>query len=239
MAARLDARLEAKPIYPNQKFAAAQGVGFTSQRARDRMIAGLVSDGINDFEVLNAMRVMPRHLLVDEAMANRAYENSALPIGFGQTISQPYIVALMTAWARNGRKLGKVLDVGTGSGYQAAILALLADQVYSLERIPELQQRAKQVLTGLDLDNIEFALADGHWGMPAKAPFDAIVCAAAPEEVPAELLAQLAIGGRLVLPVGGSSQKLLGYEKTAQGFVETNLADVLFVPLKPGLANQE
>jgi protein-L-isoaspartate(D-aspartate) O-methyltransferase len=227
--------LNNKPIYPNPAFEQAQGVGFTSQRTRDRLIARLMHHGIQDDEVLNAMRVVPRHLFMDEALANRSYEDTALPIGYGQTISQPWVVAQMTAWVRGGRKLDKVLDIGTGSGYQAAILALLANHVFTVERIEPLQQRAKKVLDGLALNNINYHISDGHWGWSLHAPYDAIVCAAAPETLPESLLEQLKEGGRLVLPIGGLHQVLKGYEKTSTGVKETFLGEVMFVPLKTGV----
>lgn len=228
--------LEQKPQYPNAAFEQAQGVGFCSQRTRDRLIERLMHNGIDDQAVLNAMRVVPRHLFMDEALANRSYEDTALPIGFGQTISQPWIVAKMTSWVRGGsRPLNKVLDIGTGSGYQAAILALLAKHVDTVERIEALQVRAKIVLDRLELNNIEYHLADGHWGLAANAPYDAIVCAAAPATLPESLLEQLSEGGRLVIPVGEFHQVLTGYEKTSTGVKETFLGDVMFVPLKTGL----
>ncbi|MDY0137581.1 MAG: protein-L-isoaspartate(D-aspartate) O-methyltransferase [Thiomicrospira sp.] len=228
--------LTIKPDYPNAAFMRAQGVGFTSQRTRDRLITRLMEKGIRDVAVLEAMRVLPRHLFMDEALANRSYEDCALPIGYGQTISQPWVVAKMTEWVRAGRVLNKVLDIGTGSGYQAALLALLAKRVYSVERIAPLQQRAAEVLSQLELDNVVLNLADGHWGWTRQAPYDAIVCAAAPPSLPQTLLAQLKEGGRLILPIGEEVQQLVGYEKTATGVVETVLADVVFVPLKTGVA---
>lgn len=228
--------LTLKPQYPNEAFEQAQGVGLCSQRTRDRLIARLMAHGINDAEVLNVMRVMPRHLFMDEAFVGRSYEDTALPIGYGQTISQPWVVALMTAWIRAaGRPLNKVLDIGTGSGYQAAILALLANRVYTVERIGLLQLRASRVLKQLGLDNIEYHISDGHWGWVDQAPFDGILCAAAPKELPETLIEQLAEGGRLVLPIGEEQQVLKGYEKTGTGVKETFLGEVMFVPLKTGI----
>ena len=227
--------LTQKPHYPNAAFMQAQGVGFTSQRTRDRLIARLIEKGVNDEVVLNAMRVLPRHLFMDEALANRSYEDSALPIGYGQTLSQPWVVAKMTEWVRAGRELNKVLDIGTGSGYQAAVLGLIAKRVYSVERLSALQERAAEVLKQLALNNIVLNVADGHWGWQQQAPYDAIVCAAAPSELPTCLLEQLKEGGRLVLPIGNDVQHLVGYEKTATGVIETTLAEVMFVPLKTGI----
>lgn len=227
--------LTQKPIYPTQALSQYQGVGLTSQRTRDRLIARLIDKGITDQAVLEAMRILPRHCFVDEALANRCYEDVSLPIGYGQTISQPWVVAQMTTWVRNGRHLSRVLDIGTGSGYQAGVLALMADQVYSVERIAALQVRAQQVLQRLQLNNIEFHLTDGHWGWAEQAPFDAIVCAASPQKVPEVLIEQLSEGGRLVLPVGEQEQWLKGFEKTSTGVKETLLAQVMFVPLKSGV----
>lgn len=234
MAAEFD--LTQKPCYPNAQYESAQGVGLTSQRTRDRLVARLRANHIQDEAVLNAIRVTPRHLFMDEAMANRAYEDTALPIGFGQTISQPWIVANMTAWVRAGRPLKKVLDIGTGSGYQAAILALVAEKVYSVERIPALQLRAQQCLHQLAVSNIEFSVSDGHWGWQQHAPYDAIVCAAAASALPESLIDQLVEGGRLVLPIGEQNQVLMGYEKTSSGLKEYYLGDVMFVPLKSGVS---
>lgn len=224
-----------KPHYPNAFFEQLQGVGLTSQRTRDRLIVRLMLLGIHDADVLKAMRVVPRHLFMDEALAGQSYEDTALPIGYGQTISQPWVVAMMTSWIRGGRPLHKVLDIGTGSGYQAAILALLSDQVYTVERIAPLQVRAQKVLSKLGLDNIEYDISDGHWGWEQKAPFDAILCAASPDKLPEALLDQLKEGGRLVLPIGKESQVLKGYEKTSTGVKESFLGEVMFVPLKTGV----
>ena len=227
--------LTQKPIYPTPEFEQFQGVGLTSQRTRDRLIARLMALGIHDAEVLKVMRIVPRHLFVDEAMTGQSYEDTALPIGYGQTISQPWVVAIMTRWIREGRPLHKVLDIGTGSGYQAAILAMLAERVYSVERIAPLQIRAQQVLKKLGLTNIEFDISDGHWGWQQKAPFDAILCAASPDKLPESLLDQLNEGGRLVLPIGKEVQVLKGYEKTSTGIKESFLGEVMFVPLKTGV----
>ena len=156
---------------------------MTSSRTRDRLVQRLRDEGIRDEEVLEVIRSLPRHLFVDEALASRAYENTALPIGFGQTISQPYIVARMTQALRAGGRLRKVLEVGTGCGYQAAVLAKLVDEVYSVERIEPLAKRARRVLARIHLRNVHVKLSDGSWGWPEHAPYDGILVAAAPAEV--------------------------------------------------------
>lgn len=209
-----------------------QGIGMTSSRTRDRLVQRLRDDGIKDEAVLDVIRHLPRHLFIDEALASRAYENTALPIGFGQTISQPYIVALMTQALRGGRRLSKVLEVGTGSGYQAAVLAKLADEVYTVERIEALAKRARTLLARLRLSNVRVKLSDGSWGWPEHGPYDGILVAAAPTEIPKSLLEQLAPGARLVIPVGGPSfQELLVIARTDTGFARERLELVNFVPL--------
>jgi protein-L-isoaspartate(D-aspartate) O-methyltransferase len=213
---------------------APHGIGMTSQRTRDRMVARLREQGIADEMVLAAMGAVPRHLFVDQALASRAYEDSALPIGFEQTISQPYVVARMAEAARAGRELGRVLEVGTGCGYQAAVLAKLAREVYSIERIQPLAEKARANLRPMRLPNVRLVYGDGYKGLPEVAPFDAIVVAAAAAQVPAALLEQLAVGGRVVMPVGTTSQHLLLVERTAQGYKETKLEAVRFVPLRLG-----
>jgi protein-L-isoaspartate(D-aspartate) O-methyltransferase len=210
------------------------GIGMTSQRTRDRMVARLREQGIADELVLAAMGAVPRHLFVDQALASRAYEDSALPIGFEQTISQPYVVARMLEAARAGRTLARVLEVGTGCGYQAAVLARLAREVYSIERIQPLAEKARAHLRPMRLANVRLVHGDGYQGLPAVAPFDAIVVAAAAAEIPAALLEQLAIGGRLVMPVGTAAQHLLLVERTPAGYKETRLEAVRFVPLRLG-----
>ena len=179
----------------------------------------------------------PRHIFLDEALAHRAYEDSALPIGYQQTLSQPYIVARMTELLLAGGPLRRVLEVGTGSGYQTAILAQLVERVYSVERIRPLQEKARHRLQSLGLRNIHYRHADGGFGWSDKGPFDGILSAAAPEQVPAELLAQLAPGGRLVIPVGSQRrQHLHVYQKKADGEIQTNVVEpVLFVPLLSGV----
>jgi protein-L-isoaspartate(D-aspartate) O-methyltransferase len=217
----------------------ASGVGMTSQRTRARMVERLRGEGIRDEQVLAAMGTVPRHLFVDEALASRAYEDTALPIGFGQTISQPYVVARMIEALRQGRKLGKVLEVGTGCGYQAAVLAGLADEVYSVERIHALLERARTNLRGLRLSNLRMTHGDGNHGLEKAAPFDSIIVAAAAPELPQALLRQLAPGGRMVLPLKSpdaprGAQRLALYERGARGITETVLEAVRFVPLETG-----
>jgi protein-L-isoaspartate(D-aspartate) O-methyltransferase len=214
------------------------GIGMTSQRTRLRMVERLREKGIEDERVLAAMAAVPRHLFVDEALASRAYEDTALPIGFSQTISQPYVVARMieSLIGDNGVP-AKVLEIGTGCGYQAAVLAQLAREVYSVERIAALLERARSNLRSLRLSNLRLTHGDGNFGLEQAAPFDAIVVAAAAREVPQALLRQLARGGRMVLPVKAGSrgaQRLALYQRGARGFIETELDEVLFVPLQTG-----
>lgn len=209
---------------------------MTSQRTRNRLVDRLIEKGVNDSAVLDILRVVPRHLFLDEAMASRSYEDTALPIGYGQTISQPWVVAKMTAWLLDSKQpIKRVLEIGTGSGYQTTILSLLVDEVYSVERIQPLSERAQKVIQKLELQNIHFSLSDGHWGWPGQAPFDAIISAASPAELPQELINQLKVGGRLVMPIGESKQLLYGFEKTAAGVEKTCLGEVMFVPMKQGV----
>ena len=221
------------------------GIGMTSQRTRARMVERLREQGIRDTRVLGAMAAVPRHVFVDEALASRAYEDTALPIGFGQTISQPYVVAKMIeslAAGRAGeRPLGKVLEVGTGCGYQAAVLAQLAGEVYSVERIQALLDRARRNLLGLKLSKLRLGYADGRGGLEKAAPFDSIIVAAVAESVPPALLQQLAQGGRMILPVrsrevGAGAERLALIERGARGITETQLDPVRFVPLEAGKA---
>jgi protein-L-isoaspartate(D-aspartate) O-methyltransferase len=207
---------------------------MTSQRTRERLIQRLVDQGIDDHRVLDVIRTTPRHLFLDEAMAHRAYEDVALPIGFQQTLSQPYIVARMTELLLEGRNPERVLEIGTGSGYQTAVLAQLVSEVYSVERIKPLQQKARQRMRQLKLRNVHMNHADGGMGWPEKGPFDGILAAAAPERLPEELLRQLAPGGRLVIPVGGEVQHLQIVDRTHEGFETTIVEEVRFVPLRPG-----
>ena len=213
------------------------GIGMTSQRTRERMVERLREQGITDARVLEAMAAVPRHLFVEEALASRAYEDSALPIGFGQTISQPYVVARMIEVLIRDRPLGKVLEVGTGCGYQAAVLASVAAEVYSIERIRELLERARANLRELRLKNLRLAHGDGAVGLEKAAPFDSIIVAAAAPELPQALLRQLAPGGRMILPLrepGADLQRLVLVERGARGYTETALDPVRFVPLLAG-----
>jgi protein-L-isoaspartate(D-aspartate) O-methyltransferase len=213
----------------------AQGIGMTSQRTRVRMVERLRKEGITDETVLAAIGMVPRHVFVEEALATRAYEDTALPIGFSQTISQPYVVALMIQALRAGRELGKVLEVGTGCGYQAAVLAQLASEVYSIERIAPLLAKARANLRPLRLSNVRLKHADGNLGLPEAAPFDSIILAAAARQVPQALLLQLAPGGRMILPFGTSEQVLRLVERTRSGYSETTLDAVRFVPMLMGV----
>ena len=210
------------------------GIGMTSQRTRMRMVQRLREQGIRDEVVLNAMGEVPRHIFVDEALAHRAYEDIALPIGFGQTISTPWVVARMLELARNGGPLGKVLEIGTGCGYQAAVLSRLAKQVYSVERISQLLMRARLKLRELRITNVRVKHGDGHLGLKEVAPYDAIVMAAAATHVPDALLAQLAPGGRLVMPLGSQEQLLTLITREGDSFARQSLEPVRFVPLVPG-----
>lgn len=208
------------------------GSGMTSQRTRDRLVERLRADGIQDERVLAVMARVPRHLFVDEALASRAYEDTALPIGHGQTISQPFVVARMTAALLDEGQLTKVLEVGTGCGYQTAVLAHLAERVYSVECVGALLDQARRRVRGMGLSNVVFREADGRLGWPEEAPFDAILVAAAPRTVPAALLEQLAEGGRLVIPTGGRGvQTLHLMQRHGEVFEDTPLEQVRFVPL--------
>lgn len=208
---------------------------MTSQRARDRLAERLRERGIADPAVLAAMRKVPRHLFVDEALESRAYEDIALPIGFGQTISQPYVVARMSELLRDGRALGRVLEIGTGCGYQAAVLAELAREVYTVERIAELFRQARRRFRALGYRNIFSRHDDGRFGWPEAAPFDAILVAAAAETLPAALPEQLAEGGVLVAPLGpGGSQHLVRFRRREGKLEEERFDPVVFVPLLPG-----
>ncbi len=212
------------------------GIGMTSQRTRQRMVERLREAGIRDEVVLSAMLEVPRHLFVDEALASRAYEDVSLPIGFGQTISHPYTVARLCEIVRDGRTLGRVLEVGTGCGYQAAVLSRFAKEVYSVERVAPLLSRARVRLRQIRCHNVRVKHADGHHGLEIVAPFDAIVMAAAAARVPDALTDQLSEGGRLVLPMGTDQQRLVVVTRTATGLHEEVLDDVNFVPLLSGLA---
>ena len=212
------------------------GIGMTSQRTRDRLVARLSDQGIDNIAVLDVMRSTPRHVFIDEALSHRAYEDAALPIGQGQTISQPFIVALMTQVLLSHGNLDSVLEVGTGCGYQTAVLSQLVKRVCTMERIGSLQEGAEQRLRQLGLRNIEYRHGDGYVGWKARAPFDGIIITAAPREIPKMLLAQLALGGKMVLPVGeDGNQALQVITKTAEGFDTEPLIPVRFVPLQSGI----
>ncbi len=212
------------------------GIGMTSQRTRDRLANALVDMGIQSEVVLDAIRNTPRHLFVDEALASRAYENTALPIGFSQTISQPYIVAKMTEALIKNKQLKNVLEIGTGCGYQTVIMAQFTKYIYTIERINGLLIRARERFQKLAYTNIRSKHADGNIGWSAQAPFDGIIVAVAPIGVPDALLEQLAIAGRLVIPVGKSGdQKLLLITRTEEGYEEEFLDSVSFVPMLAGI----
>ena len=211
------------------------GIGMTSLRTRERMLARLREQGIQDEVVLSAMNEIPRHIFVDEALSTRAYEDVALPIGYSQTISQPYIVARMSEILRNGKQLNKVLEIGTGCGYQTAVLSRIAKEVLSLERIRPLVMKARGHLRTLKCNNVKLDHADGSLGLNEYAPFDGIIVTAAASHVPQELLAQLAIGGRMVIPVGTNAQTLYLIERLENDYKRTKLEAVKFVPLLGGL----
>ena len=216
-----------------------QGVGMTSQRTRNRLIARLESLGVSDPLVLEVMANTPRHLFLDEALAHKAYEDTALPIGYGQTLSQPYIVARMTEVLLGaGGSLNRVLEIGTGSGYQTAVLAQLVNELWSVERIKPLQDKARERIRQLKFHNVHFQHADGGFGWEEEAPYDGILSAAAPRDIPQSLLDQLAPGGVLVIPVGAEQQVLTMVVRGEEGdsFHRQQLEPVNFVPLLSGLA---
>ena len=224
-------------IHKRKLLSENRGIGMTSQGTRDRLVQRLRQDGIKDERVLKAITQVPRHEFVDEALSSRAYENTALPIGQSQTISQPWIVARMTEALLDGGTPQKILEVGTGSGYQAAILAHLVPTVFTVERIDELLKLARRRFHNMRLNNIYLRYADGHLGWPSQAPFDGIIVTAAAHLVPEELLEQLAIGGVLVIPVEkDGQQRLLSVRRTEEGFEESDLGGVIFVPMLSGLA---
>ena len=213
-----------------------QGIGMTSRRTRERMIQRLIEQGIQDKRVLMAMVETPRHIFVDEALASRSYEDTPLPIGHNQTISQPYIVARMTELLLEKGEPEKVLEIGTGCGYQTAILSQLAKKVYTVERIAPLLKKAKNHLWELGLKNISYLHSDGGWGWPENAPYDAILVAAAPQEIPEALLQQMAPGGVMVIPVGKEhgQQVLHRITRTNGGFEDEIFERVSFVPFLSG-----
>ncbi|MFY0664191.1 MAG: protein-L-isoaspartate(D-aspartate) O-methyltransferase [Natronospirillum sp.] len=206
---------------------------MTSARARQRMIDRLVSRGITDEEVLMVMAAVPRHIFVDEALSHRAYDDTTLPIGYGQTLSNSYTVARMTSLVKECSKLQSVLEIGSGSGYQTSVLGHLAKQVWSVERIAELQDKARSRCRLLNLSNVRFRVADGHWGWAEKGPYDAIVCTAAPDSVPQALLDQLSPdGGVLVIPVGDQrQQRLMRYRRYGDDIRVEDVEEAFFVPL--------
>ena len=213
---------------------ARDGIGMTSGRTRMRMIEMLRAEGIANERVLGAMAEIPRHLFVDEGIASRAYEDVALPIGHGQTISSPFIVALMTQLLLE-KPVSKVLEIGTGCGYQTAVLARLVKEVYTLERIAPLMDKARRHLRDLRFYNVRYKHLDGHAGYPEGGPYDGILIAASATHVPDALKQQLAVGGRMVLPVGTEDQWLYVIDRNENGFTERRCAAVRFVPLVPGL----
>lgn len=216
------------------------GIGMTSPRTRVRMVERLREQGVKDEVVLAAMGAIPRHLFVEEALASRAYEDVALPINYGQTISSPWIVGRMSELLRNNssNSLEKVMEIGTGCGYQTAVLANIAKEVYSIERIGPLLTRTRIRLRELGIRNIYLKHADGMRGLPEVGPFDGIIMTAVIPEIPEVLLEQLAMGGRMVFPKGDRRQHLCVIDYTAEGFVETILDEVVFVPMLPGTINR-
>ena len=217
-----------------------QGIGLTSRRTRERLVADLKAAGITDEGVLDVIATVPRHIFVDEALAHRAYEDKALPIGHGQTISQPYVVARMTAallgsLRRAGREPRRILEIGTGSGYQTAVLASLVETVFSVERIRDLLERARMRLRAMDVRNVRLRHDDGNLGWAAEAPFDAVLVTAGASHVPDALMEQLGDGAPLVIPVGrGDVQQLKLLERDGDGWRTQTLEDVRFVPLVQG-----
>ena len=218
------------------------GIGMTSARTRARMVDRLRGKGIRDERVLKALGAVPRHVFLDEALASRAYEDDALPIGFGQTISHPFVVARMIEVVLDGKPAGRAFEVGTGCGYQAAVMAHVFPEVYSIERIKELHERARRNLLALRLANLRLAYGDGYAGLEQAAPFHSIVVAAAAPRVPEALRQQLAPGGRMVLPLAARPEELRGeqrlvlIERSARGFKECELDPVRFVPMEAGKA---
>jgi len=224
-------------IHRSDPKSALNGIGMTSQGTRDRLVKRLRDNGIEDERVLKAIATVPRHEFVDEALSSRAYEDTALPIGLSQTISQPWIVARMTEAVLDGGSPEKILEIGTGSGYQSAILACLVAQVFTVERIEELLKLARRRFHRLRLNNIYTRHADGHLGWPSQAPFDGIVVTAAAAEIPPDLPQQLRVGGILVIPIErNGAQRLVSIRRTEDGLEEKDLGGVIFVPLLSGLS---
>jgi protein-L-isoaspartate(D-aspartate) O-methyltransferase len=218
----------------------SQGLGLDSSAVRQRMVQKLAAQGLQDPHVLQAMGAVERHLFVETALATQAYEDTSLPIGLGQTISKPNVVARMIELLRNGAegKLGRVLEIGTGCGYQAAVLSHIATEVYSIERLKGLHEKARQNLRHFRLPNVHLLFGDGMLGYPKGAPYAAIICAAGGEQLPQAWLDQLAMGARLVAPMvtQGGQQALMVVDKTPEGFKKTLLEAVHFVPLKSGIS---
>jgi protein-L-isoaspartate(D-aspartate) O-methyltransferase len=215
---------------------AREGIGMTSERTRMRMIETLRAQGIKDERVLAAMTEIPRHLFVEEGIESRAYEDVPLPIGHGQTISSPFIVALMTQLLLEKQPMSKVLEIGTGCGYQTAVLARLTKEVYTLERIAPLMDKARRHLRDMRFYNVRYKHVDGHNGYPEGGPYEGILAAASATHVPEALKEQLAVGGRMVLPVGTDDQWLYVIDRDEKGFTQARAAAVRFVPLVPGVA---
>lgn len=213
------------------------GIGMTSARTRTRLVERLRAEGIKNEELLKIIELTPRHLFVDEGLSHRAYEDTALPIGMGQTISQPYIVAKMTEALMESGSMDKVLEIGTGCGYQTSILAKVSKTVFTVERIRALHMQARKTLTGIGHHNVKYLLADGFNGWQQYAPYDAIIVTAAPPEIPEKLLAQLADGGRMVIPVGSTemAQDLMLVQRKGSQFEKTLIEKVRFVPLVTGI----
>lgn len=211
---------------------------MTSERTRTRLVERLKAEGIKNQELLKIIGLSPRHLFIDEGLSHRAYEDTALPIGLGQTISQPYIVARMTEILMETGSMNKVLEIGTGCGYQTSILAKVSKTVFTVERIRALHMQARKTLTGIGLHNIQYLFADGFNGWHQYAPFDGIIVTAAPPEIPEKLMAQLADGGRMMIPVGTteSSQDLILVQRKGTQFEQTFIEKVKFVPLVNGVA---
>jgi len=215
-----------------------QGSGMTSPRTRKRMVERLIEQGIENQNVLEVMTHLPRHLFLDQALAHKAYEDVSLPIGQAQTLSQPYIVARMTELLFGSQKIDKVLEIGTGSGYQTSIIAALFPMVYTVERIASLQKQARTRHQTLNLGNILYRITDGGFGWTAAGPYDAIICTCAPDDIPSGLIDQLNEGGRLVIPVGDNAkQDLWLVEKTRTGSQKTLVEPAFFVPLKSGVVH--
>ncbi len=217
------------------KASRVQGIGMTSARTRDRLVQRLRDQGISSREVLEQIRNVPRHLFVDEALASRAYEDTALPIGHAQTISQPFVVARMTEALLAEFNGESILEIGTGCGYQTAVLAPLVKKIYSVERIPELLRKTKQRLRDLDIYNVQFRPGDGWEGWSKYSPYDGIIVTAAAPELPEKLLEQLAPGGRLIIPIGPQGrQELTSVTRMDDHFEQVSFGAVSFVPLVPG-----